>query len=350
MKRLFAILAVTVCLVGMSQLALAAAQKGSGEVVVYNWSDYIPEDVLKDFTKETGIKVVYSTYESNEAMIAKVKLLKGKTYDVVCPSTYFLQQMIADGLLAELDHSKLPNLAQMDPRLMDQSFDPQNKHSVPYMWGTYGLIVNRKYAKDMKVDSWKALLLPEFAGKIMLSDDPRDTIGMALLSQGYSPNSTKEAEIKKAFDFLHKVRPNVRVFDVTASKRAMVNEEAYIGCIWNGDAELAIEENPDLEFVYPKEGVVMWADNFAITSGAANLENAHIFVNYMMRPDVALRCIEEYGYSTPNLEAIKMMDPEMRDNVVLNPTDKELKSSKMLDSVGKAQRIYNQYWEKLMNN
>lgn len=348
MKRLIAVLVMSVCLAGASQLALAAA-KGAGEVVVYNWSDYIPEDLLRDFTRETGIKVVYSTYESNEAMIAKLKLLKGKTYDVVCPSTYFIPQMVEAGLLHELDHSKLPNLALMDPRLTRQSFDPENKYSVPYMWGTYGLIYNKKYAKG-KIESWHDLLRPEFKDRVMLSDDPRDTIGMGLLATGSNPNSLEESEIKKAFGFLSKVRPNVRVFDVTASKRAMVNEEAYIGCIWNGDADLAIAENDDLEFVYPKEGVVMWADNFAITSGAANLENAHIFLNYIMRPDVALRCIEEYGYSTPNLEAIKMMDPELRGNVILNPTGKELKNAVMLDSIDPAQRIYNEYWEKLLNN
>lgn len=348
MKRLFAVLVMGICLAGMSQLALAAA-KGSGEVVVYNWSDYIPEDLLRDFTKETGIKVVYSTYESNEAMIAKLKLLKGKTYDVVCPSTYFIPQMVEAGLLHKLDHSKLPNLSQMDPRLMHQSFDPNNDYSVPYMWGTYGLIVNKKKAKG-EITSWQDLLRPEFAGRVMLSDDPRDTIGMGLLASGFSPNSVKTDEIKKAFEFLNKIRPNVRVFDVTASKRAMVNEEAYIGCIWNGDAELAIQENEDLEFVYPKEGVVMWADNFAITAGAANLENAHIFLNYIMRPDVALRCIEEYGYSTPNLEAVKMMDEELRGNRILNPTDEDLKGAVMLDTIDPAQRTYNEYWEKLLNN
>lgn len=282
-------------------------------------------------------------------MIAKIKLLRGKTYDVVCPSTYFIPQMIADGLLAELDHSKLPNMAQMDPRLMNQSFDPANKYSVPYMWGNYGLIVNKKYAKE-PITSWHDLLRPEFKDKIMLSDDPRDTIGMALLANGFSPNSTNEAEIKQAFDFLHKIRPSVRVFDVTSSKRAMVNEETFIGCIWNGDAQLAIDENDDLEYIYPKEGVPVWADNFAIIEGATNLENAHIFLNYMMRPEVSLRCIEEYGYSTPNLEAVKMMEPEMRDNVILNPTSNELKNSVMLDSVDEAQRIYNQYWERLLNN
>lgn len=350
MKRLFAIMVMTVCLVGLAQFALAASQKGSGEVVVYNWSDYIPEELLKEFEQETGIKVVYSTYESNEAMLAKLKLLKGKTYDVVCPSTYFIPQMIADGLLAELDHSKLPNFKLMDPRLIHHAFDPQNKYSVPYMWGTCGLIVNTKYVKGAKVDSWKDMLRPEFKNRVMLSDDPRDTIGIALMAFGYSPNSKNEAEIKKAFDFLHKLRPSVRVFDVTASKRAMVNEETYIGIIWNGDAELAIQENPDLEFVYPREGVVMWADNFAITSGAANLENAHIFLNYMMRPEVALRCLEEYGYSTPNLKALEMMDDDMRKNVILNPTNKELKGAVMLDNLGDAQRVYNQFWEKLLNN
>lgn len=345
MKKLFILLVMSICLCVFSVQAMAA--KSKGEVVVYNWSDYIPQEVLNAFTKETGIKVVYSTYESNEAMYAKVKLLQGRTYDVVCPSTYFIAQMIDDGLLRKLDHNMIPNLANIDPKLLNQSFDPGNLYSVPYMWGNYGLIVNRAKVEG-EVNSWHDLLRPEFKGKVMISDDPRDTIGMALLANGLDPNTRSEADLKKAFDFLHKVRASVRVFDVTAGKRAMVNEEALIGAIWNGDAMLAIEENEDLDFIYPKEGVPLWADNFAITSGAANVENAHIFINYMMRPEVAVLCLEEYGYSTPNLKAIEIMDEELVENRILNPNDDDLKNSVMLDGVGSAQKLYNQYWDKLI--
>ncbi len=345
MKKLTALLVLAACLCSFSLAAVAA----SGEVVVYNWSDYIPQDVLNDFTKETGIKVVYSTYESNEAMYAKIKLLKGKSYDVVCPSTYFIAQMIEDELLMPLNRAKLTNMGNIDPKLMNLPFDPQNRYSVPYMWGSAGLIVNSAKVDKNSITSWHDLFRPEFKGKIMLSDDPRDTIGMALLATGSTPNAKDEASLKKAFNFLEKLRPSVRVFDVTAGKRAIVNEEVIIGLIWNGDAQLAIDENEDLAFIYPKEGVPLWADNFAITAGAANVENAHIFINYMLRPKVALRCLEEYGYSTPNLKALKLMDKDLRSNRILNPTAADLKNAVMLDSLGEAQKLYNQYWDKLIS-
>lgn len=326
---------------------LHAAAKG-GEVVVYNWSDYIPEDVLSDFTRETGIKVVYTTYESNEAMYAKVKMLKGTGYDIVCPSTYVLEQMINDGLIRELDHARIPNLVNVDTRLMGQSFDKENRRSVPYMWGSYGLIVNTRRVKE-PVTAWKHLLRPEFKNKVMLYDDPRMAFGAALLATGSSPNSMDEAEISRAFDFLSELRPNIRVFDVSAATRSMVSEEAVVGGIWNGDAQLGINENPDLAFVYPEEGAVLWLDSFAITSGAANVENAHKFIDFMLRPEVAIRCVEEFGYSTANAAALELMDEELRNNRVLNPTEEDLKNAVMVVWVGEAQKIYNKYWQKLMS-
>lgn len=333
------------CLCLIPDAAFAAAKKG--EVIVYNWSDYIPEDVLDDFTNETGIKVVYTTYESNEAMYAKIKMLKGVGYDLVCPSTYVLEQMIAEGLVQPLDHARLGNLGNVDPKLMDLPFDPKNKHSMPYMWGSYGLIVNTGAVKE-PVTSWHDLLRPEFKGKVMFYDDPRMAFGAALLATGSSPNSTDESEIARAYEFLAKLRGQLRVFDMSSATRSMVAEEAVIGGIWNGDGYLASQENPDLRFVYPKEGVVIWLDSFAVTSGAANVENAHTFINYMLRPEVALRCLEAFGYSSPNLGTLKLMDAELAANRTLNPSAEDLKNSVTVTAVGAAQKIYNKYWEKLL--
>lgn len=324
-----------------------AAKKS--EVIVYNWSDYIPDDVLRAFTKETGIKVVYTTYESNEVMHAKLKVLKGKGYDVICPSTYVLEQMILEGLTQPLDHSKLPNMANVDPKLLNHAFDQGNKFSMPYMWGTYGIIVNTARVKE-PVNSWHDLLRPEFKGKVMFYDDPRMDFGAALLATGSSPNSTDEAEIETAYKFLAQLRESLRVFDVTAATRSMVGEEVVIGGIWNGDGQLAINENPDLKFVYPKEGVVMWLDSFAIPVGAENVDNAHAFINYMLRPEVGLRCLQEYGYSTANLETLKLMDPELAANRTLNPSEEDLKNAVMVTAVGQAQKIYNKYWERLLSD
>lgn len=324
-----------------------AAKKNAGEVVVYNWSEYIPQDVLDDFTKETGIKVVYSTYESNEAMYAKVKVLRGKSYDIVVPSTYFIDLMIKDGLLSKLDHSKIQGFENIDPKLLNQAYDPGNAYSIPYMWGSMGIMINTKYVKPGSVTKWSDLLKPEFKGKVMLSDDARDGMGAALKAVGKSANSTDPADIEAAYNFLVKLRGSVRVFDITASKQAFVGEEVTVGTSWNGDALVAREENDALEYVYPEEGAIVWVDSFAITSGAANVENAYAFISYMLRPEVALRCMEEYQYSTPNLGALKLLDEDQLNNRILNPSAEDLKNSETLIGVGQAQTIYDRYWERL---
>ena len=342
------LLCVTLLLVFSMGLVAHAnpAKKDAGQVVVYNWSEYIPQDVLDKFTEETGIKVVYSTFESNEAMYAKLKLLRGKGYDVVFPSAYFVQLMAQNKLVQPLDKSKLSNMANLDQSMLNSDYDPNNQFSIPYMWGNTGLAYNKKYVKE-PVTKWQDLLRPEFKGKVILTDDLRDAFSPALKAQGVSNNTKDEADIKKGFEFLKALKPSVRIFDVTSTKQALITEEAWIGPIWNGDFLVALEENADLEFVYPEEGAVLWVDNFVIPSGAENLENAYTFINYMLRPEVAKRCVEEYKYSTPNAKALELLAPELRNNVVLNPGEKELKNAEFTEDVGEALSIYEKYWELL---
>ena len=318
-----------------------------GQVVVYNWSEYIPQSVLDDFTRETGIKVIYSTFESNEAMYAKVKLLRGRSYDVVVPSSYFVDLLRRDKLLRELDHSKLPNLSYLDPKLMNQEYDPGNKYSIPYMWGAVGLAYNTKYISDGSITKWADLLKPELKGKIILTDDLRDAMGLGLRASGHSINTTDPKDLKDAFDFLAKLKPSVRIFDVTAIKQALISEEVWIGPIWNGDYLVAKEENPALTYVFPQEGAMLWVDGFVIPVGAANVDNAYEFINYMLRPEVAVRCIEEYKYSSPNLDAIKLLPEELRNNPILVPGPAELKNSEFTNVIGDALSEYEKYWEQV---
>jgi spermidine/putrescine transport system substrate-binding protein len=324
-----------------------AAQKGKGQVVVYNWSEYIPQDVLDDFTKETGIRVVYSTFESNEAMYARVKLQRGKGYDVIVPSTYFVEMMRRDKLLQELDHSKLPNLVNLDPKLMDQEYDPGNKFSIPYMWGSTGMAYNTKHVPEGSLTRWSQLLQPEFKGHIIMTDDLRDAFGLALRAKGHSSNSRDPAQIKEAFDFLVQLKGSVRVFDVTAIRQALITEEVRLGPIWNSDFLESQEENDKLAYVFPEEGALLWVDSFAIPTRAANVDNAHTFINYMLRPEVALRCIKKYKSSSPNLKAIEMLPEELRNNRVLVPGPEELKNAEFTTSVGEALSIYEKFWEEL---
>jgi spermidine/putrescine transport system substrate-binding protein len=324
-----------------------AAKKSAGQVIVYNWSEYIPQAVLDDFTKETGIDVVYSTFESNEAMFAKIKLLRGKAYDVVVPSSYFVGMLARDKLIRELDRGRLPNMRNLDPKVLNQEYDPGNRYSVPYMWGALGLAYNAKYVPEGQLTRWSQLLDPAYAGKIILTDDLRDAFGLALRARAHSINSTKTEEIRDAFDFLTKLKASVRVFDVTAIKQSLISEEVWMGPIWNGDYLVALEENDQLRFIFPEEGAVLWVDSFTIPVGAENVDNAYAFINYMLRPEVAVRCIEEYKYSSPNLEAIKRLPEELRGNPILVPGTVELKNAEFIIGIGDALAEYEKYWEQV---
>lgn len=321
--------------------------RAAEEVVVYNWSEYMPDDVLKQFTDETSIKVVYSTYESNEAMYAKVKLLDAKGYDVVVPSTYFVNRMRKEGLLALIDKAKLPNLKNLDPALLNKPYDPENVYSVPYMWGGTGIMVNAAKIDPATVTSWADLWKPEFAGKLLLQDDLREVFGMALLLDGHSINATNEAQIQAAYARVAKLVPNVRVFNSDNPKLPFLNEEVAVGMIWNGEAYQAAEENDKLTFIWPKEGGMFWTDCLCIPKNAANVDNAHKFINFLMRPEIALATSEEIGYATPNKAALAMMPESVKSNPTAYPPADVIQRSEFQNDIGEAIVVYEKYWEML---
>ncbi len=329
---------------GMMQTLPAQA---AGAVNIYNWSEYIPQDVLTQFSEETGIRVNYTTFESNEAMYAKLKLLDGKGYDVVVPSTYFVTLMREQNLLASIDHKKLSNFKHIDPFVLKQTFDPKNEFSIPYMWGSTGILLNTDHAAPESITSWHDLLRPEFKGKIVLSDDIRDTMGMALLATGSSVNSRNEAELQKAYTFLKALYPAVRVFDVTATKQAFASEEVIIGMSWNGDATVLSQEMGNLRYIYPKEGIPLWMDSLCIPKNAPNKDNAHAFMNFLLRPDIAKRIVEEYLYSTPNKSAWDLLPEELKKNRAVSPAAEDLKASEFCDDVGPTLQVYERFWQKL---
>ncbi len=314
---------------------------------VFTWSEYIPYRVLKQFTQETGIKVIISTFESNESMYAKLRLLNGKGYDIVIPTGYFIGKLRKDNLLARIDKSKIIGLENIAPRAFRQAYDPHNEYSIPYMLGSIGMLVNKKSIDPKSMVSFNDLLRPEFHGRVLLSDDMRDTFGVALKACGYSVNTRDPLEIKAAYEWLKKLKPSVRVFDVTATKQVFISEEVLAGISWNGDAFIAIQENSNLEFVIPKEGLVTWTDNLSILAKAENVENAYIFINFLLRPDIAKKCVEEFHYTTPNIAARKLLEPHYRDNKVIFPYDKDVKKGESINGVGSAFEIYSSYWEEL---
>lgn len=316
---------------------------------VYNWSEYMPDSVLKNFTKETGIKVKYSTYDSNEAMYAKIKTIGSSSYDVIVPSTYYVNKMSKENLLVKLDKSKLPNYKNLDKKLLSRPFDPNNDYSIPYVWGSTGISYNANLISE-KIDSWKNLWSPEYKNSILLNDDMREVFGIALKILGYSSNSTNPKEIEEAYNKLKELLPNVKMFYSESQKQVYLNEEVKLGMNFNGEGFMANEENEAIKYIYPKEGALLWIDSLVIPKGAKNIDNALAFINYLLKPEVSKIISEEIGYASPNAKTLELLDEKTRNNRMIYPNEEDLINSELQLDVGEALPVYEKYWEKLKTN
>jgi spermidine/putrescine transport system substrate-binding protein len=329
----------------MSSNAFTAEEK---LLYLYNWSEYMPETVLEQFHKETGIKVVYSTYDSNEAMYAKLRLLdSNNSYDLAVPSTYYVSKMRREGLLAKIDKSRLKNFGNLDEKLINQPFDPDNSYSVPYLWGSTGIAVNTDKVKPGTISKWRDLWKPEFKDRLLLTNDTREVFHMALRVLGYSGNDTDPVHIEAAYHELKKLVPNVRAYNSEAPRMPYLEGETDAGMIWNGEAYMARQENPAIEYIYPDEGVILWLDSLVIPGNARHVENAHKFIDFILRPEVAASISEEIGYASPNLAAVATLDEDVRNNRSVYPTAADLKNSEFQTDVGESITVYQKFWERL---
>lgn len=324
---------------------VVAAEKPT--LVLYNWSEYLPKKVLRQFTKETGIPVRYSTYDSNEAMYAKVKTVKGVGYDLLVPSTYYVDRMRREGLLQKIDKAKLSNFSHLNPRLLNQPYDPNNDYSIPYLWGTTGIGYNANQIPAGSLTSWVNLWDPAYKNKLLLLNDMREVFSMGLRTLGYPINTTDENQIRAAYEKLTELMPNVRVFDSESPKTKFLAGEVVAGMLWNGEVFQASQENPNIQYVYPKEGATMWVDSLVISAGARNVDAAHQFIDFVLRPEISRQINEEVGYSSPNLAAIQLLPEKMRNNPVVYPSDEDLKNAEFQTDVGEALSIYDRYWQRL---
>jgi spermidine/putrescine-binding protein len=336
------------------------AKAGSaGEVYVYNWGEYIDESVIKQFEEETGIKVVYDLFETNEEMYPVIQAGAVK-YDVVCPSDYMIQKMRENNLLAEINLDNVPNLKEVDPKYleMSKSFDPENKYSVPYSWGTVGILYNTKMvdAKDVPT-KWSDLWNEKFKDSILMQDSVRDSFMVALKSLGYSMNTTNEAEIKEAKELLIKQKPLVQAYVIDQVRDKMIGGEAAIGVIYSGEMLYIQNEvknlNLDysLEYVIPEEGTNLWLDSWVIPANAPNKENAEKWINFLCRPDIAKKNFEYITYPTPNKGAFDLLDPELKNNKTLFPETDVLKNSEVYKYLGdEVDSLYNEAWKEIKSN
>lgn len=322
----------------------------SGEkVIVYNWGEYLDPKTIELFEEETGISVTYEEYETNEIMYPKI-VSQAIAYDVVCPSDYMIQRMIENDLLAEINWDNIPNVKNMDPTYMEQSksFDPENKYSVPYCVGTVGILYNKSMVKE-PVDSWDILWDSKYKDSILMQDSVRDAFAVALKRLGHSINSTEVDQLAAAAEDLMEQKPLVQAYVVDQVRDKMIGNEAALGVIYSGEAGYTKRENPDLEYVIPKEGSNVWLDSWVIPKNAKNKENAEKFINFMCRPEIALMNFEYLTYSTPNLKAREMIeDEEIRNSKILFPEPEDLINCETFQFLGDdVDSYYNELWNKV---
>lgn len=322
----------------------SASKKNSVTINVFNWGEYIDEDILTDFTKETGIKVNYETYATNEEMYEKVKS-GTNSYDLICPSDYMLERMIKEDLIRKIDYDKLSNYKNIDEKYKSMSYDKTNEYSVPYMWGTIGIIYDKQKVKD-KIDSWDALWDSKYKDDIFMSDDMRNSIGISLKRLGYSLNSTKPKEISKAADELITQRRNVNsVYIGDQVKDAMRSGEKNIAVIYSGDAAVLIDEEPDrFEYVVPKEGTNLWFDVWAIPKTARHKAEAEQFLNYLLEAKVNKKNVEYIGYATPNKATLDFLPDDVRNDKSAYPDKEVLNKCEVFIDLGDARTLYNDAW------
>jgi putrescine transport system substrate-binding protein len=332
---------------------------------VYNWSDYIDPDVLADFTKKTGIKVRYDTFDSNDTL--ETKLLAGKSgYDLVAPTAYFLERQIKAGLFQKLDKSKIPNLAHAWPEVTTRlaTYDPGNQYAVNYMWGTTGIGYNVDKAKailgpDTKIDSWDIVFKPENLAKfkdcgVMMLDSSDDIMPAALRYLGLDPNSTKQDDLEKAAQLLAKVRPSVRKFHSSEYITALATGEICLVVGWSGDIKQAqkraqeAKNKIDIGYAIPKGGAQMWFDNFAIPKDAKNVAEAHAFIDYMMQPEAAAKNSNFISYANGNLASQKFIDKAVLQDRAVYPDAETMKSLYIITARDqKTQRLMNRLWTRV---
>lgn len=328
------------------------------ELFVYNWGEYIDEEVVEMFEAETGITVTYDMFETNEEMYPVIDA-GAVRYDVVCPSDYMIQRMVENDMLAEINFDHIPNIDQINPVYLEMSkaFDPQNKYSVPYCWGTVGILYNTKRLNELGIDpptKWSDLWNPLLSQEILMQDSVRDAFMVALKNLGYSMNTTNPDELTQARDLLIAQKPLVQAYVIDQVRDKMIGGEAAVGVIYSGELLYIQEEvenlNLDyaLEYVIPEEGTNLWLDSWVIPANAPNKENAEKWINFLCRPDIALRNFEYITYATPNQGAFELLDEEVQENKSVFPDSEQLKNCEVYWYLGdEDDAVYNALWKEV---
>lgn len=326
-------------------LPLAGCGTSKPTLTVYNWEDYIGEGVIDKFKEEYGVNVNYVRFTTNEEMYTKIKA-GGTNYDVAFPSDYMIERMINEDMLETIDVSQLENFKYIRPDLISLEYDPNNEYSVPYMWGTVGIMYNTTKV-DEPITSWKSLWDPKYSGEIFMMDSIRDSIGITLKMLNYSLNTREAAHLEAAKQALIEQRPLVKAYGIDDTKDKMARGEGALAVMWSGDAVIAQENNEDLAYVVPEEGSNIWFDGMVVLKGSKNKDLAMKFIDFMCRPDIAFENTDYIGYSSPNTEAIKMLPAEIQQDPAHYPDTQTMENLEIFKDLGTFTAEYERIWNEV---
>ena len=329
MKKIICCLFLIIFLTGCSN-----KEYKNGEVNVLNWSSYIPNDIISDFEKEYDIKVNYGTYSSNEELLAKITSSKEGTYDLIFPSDYMVELMISRDIIQKIDINKINNYNNINKLFLKQKYDKNNDYSLPFLAATVVIAVNRDNIND-NITSYNDLLNDKYKNNIVLLDDQRIIIGMSLKALKYGMNEVNSNRLNQAKQWLLNLKDNVKAFDSDSPKTFLITNEVDIGVMWNAEAILAKEYNNNIEIIYPTEGHALSVDNYAITKGAKNVDNAYLLINYLLRNDISKRIIEDYPYISSNKNVNNMNNNEIK---------KIIENGSYVENIGNNISLYDKLW------
>ncbi|KOR27011.1 extracellular solute-binding protein [Clostridium sp. L74] len=348
-KKALSFVVILLMITGVGFTIFGNTTKTEKQVLnIFNWSEFLPQSVVEQFEKEYNVKVNYSTFSSNEEMLAK--LMGGNVpYDLVVTSDYAIEIMTKQKLVQPIDKNNVPNLSNIDKNVLDLAFDPKNTYSLPYMWGGNNIVID-KTKVTKKITSFDDLWDSEFKNSLVILDDPRVMIGLALQKNGYSINTKNPKELQKAKEDLIKLMPNVKAFDSESPKTLLINGEASIGYVWGTEAYLAKLENPNLEVVLTKEGVIPQYDNFVIPKKAKNKKLAEEFINFIYKPEVSAQVSEEFPYANPNKAAYPLMDKDKLNDIAVYPPREAVEGNELIKDVGETTKLYDDIWTEIKNS
>lgn len=345
------VLVLTLAACGNDSTAESKGSDGEKELAdtlkIFSWGDYIPESVIEGFEEEYGVEVVYDPYSSNAEMMTKLQS-GAVNYDIVVPTDYIVTRMVKKDLLAEVNLDNIPNFENLEESFKERAYDPENKYSVPYLYGSIGLAYNKK--KVDNVTGWKDLWNPEYAGHIVLSDVARESVSVAMQKNGDSVNNPTEENLEEAKKALKELDPNVKTYTSSVSEVLASGDDVWLAAGYSGAVGKAMKQNPNLSYMLPEEGGILWMDNLAIPKISDNQYTAETFINYLLRPKVSKQISDVIPYSNPNAEAVALMSEETKQNPAMYQPEEKLKNAEWFEDLGPDLQKIDRVWREVIGD